>query len=273
MSNKDTAEGRPTLGGTRGGAGGSVGVVTVTSPNNTINVTNPGGPSVGVDVIPNTWATQRQPAILAIAPTLTEAHPLTTMNLTPDWEDGAAVGSADVGPSGVANGGSLRALTGATPNSVRVCRTLNAASGAIWVTNQKTVPWAIAMRIKIGTTPDAQTLLCLMSMATASTDVMLAVHGATSTTTLTLRVNGSGANNTDTFQPFVVGAYHNLALVFDLTTLWLVYDDVKISTGMTNLSNFDPAVAFARFFPSNGTTAANQRFDICQAAVYTPPAI
>ncbi len=221
----------------------------------------------------STWGVARQASVLTIAPTLTEAHPLSTLAVLPDWNTAAATTTGLFQGYTSTNGGALQVKSGTTAGGVQIGRSVDPNQGR-WSSNQKTQPWAIALRLQIATTPDAQTTMNFVSMYDGTVEIMLACHGATSTTNFTLRANGGAANNTDTGQAMVVagGAYHNVAMVFDTTTLWLVYDDVKVNTGMTNLANFGTASAYIRSYATNGVTAANQEFHLSQVCVYTPPA-
>lgn len=218
------------------------------------------------------WSALRHPAILTLAPTLTKITPFRTASVSTDLEQTAAVGSATTTVSITEDGGVIVTKTGVTSGSSQFCQQVGAAAGGRIISNIKTHPWAIAMRVKVATTIDSAGTFNLFMNSTL-TSVGLTFRGSISTTNWVLGVFGSGNTTVDTTQAVDVGVYHNIAVVFDTAKLWLVYDDVANATGITDLTNFDTSAGFLRFYTTNGGTSANREARVSEIAVYTPQAV
>lgn len=222
-----------------------------------------------------TFASLRHPSVLQYAPTLLRAIPLNTYNVSTDWEVAAPVGTGLFQPDITKQGGVFKCMSGGTAGGVQVGRTRDAAATnrAAWVSNQKLVPWAISMEIVRKTAIFAAANSMIMGFNDATVDVGLMYYGLAGggTTKYTLRVNGGAGTNVDTGVLFsAIDVPTILTLLYDLTSLSLLVDDVKVGTPLTDLSNFGTAACYLRSFFSNGVTSTNGQFEINNAAIFTP---
>lgn len=249
------------------------GIVKVTSGTGALATAN-------VDYTGPNWFTQRLAEIRALDSTIdtmafaTECDQVTTSTTAGGPVlAGTAAGTGNAVQYLSESGGVFQFSTGTTANSTRVLQTNTAANNGKIVSNPKTTHWALTARVKITTTPDAQTGMKILDLSGGSFDHVFGVQGTATT-------GGSNANfslwvsgppntfSTNVSQALILGTYFNITEVFDGTTLTGEINGVAVGT-ITDLTNFDTTAAFVRAFAQNGTTNANQEFHMDKWAAFT----
>lgn len=232
---------------------------------------------------PDGWAEARGRAIRLIAPTLTEVIQFGTHGISTDLVPTTGGGVTAVVQVAEDVPGSIRIATVSGANSYKPIAIKDYGvlkSVPVLSANQKTKPWAVATRIRqvtAFTTTEAAVFGGMESLDASSFAV--AGLGFGDSTHLGLRVrtgadtiqnyNGSGGSSVALAE---VGVFHNCTIVFDMTTVWLLYDDVKMTPGITDLSQLPSSPGtLARMYVNSVLATANREMTLSKVAVYMPP--
>ncbi len=235
----------------------------------------------GLDTFGDWYATQAN-TVQAIDPTLTHCQPVNTRigtagataSTSGDWETVTAVTTGLFVPASDENGGVIVVKSGTNGTGLQYGQLLNSTNTnpTRIVANIKTSHWALVERLKVMTTIDANATMVFMSMNDFSTGyVALTLRGAISTANFGIFVNFASSTSLDTTQAVDTAGttYHDVGMVFDGTTIWLTYDGVKVSTGLSTLTNVGTVAGGVRLFSVNGTTTVNREFRISRFAYCT----
>ncbi len=165
-------------------------------------------------------------------------------------------------------GGVLQIKTGATSVAVAI---LNNSNGNALVANDTTTHWAIVSRVKVATTPDANTFFQLAALTGGTANVGAMIDGVRSTTHILLEAAAGSTTVVDTGVSFD-SAYHDVGVYFNGTALQLIYDGALVGPTMTTLTNFNNGPASARMVAEITAGSTNQEIHLDKWAVFTPRA-
>ncbi len=231
--------------------------------------------TAGTDYIAGNWLAARRAEAIALAPTLEPAFFDECWDPSVQFETAVAINTGLSQSITTEDGGCFQVKSGTSASSLQIVRSKNSLANpkSVFVSNQKTHPWAVFHRVKIITTPDSQTTMLFPTCNSTNTEIGIVLRGAISTTKLSFWVNGNSPTTKVSAQTAdIAGTYHNVGMVFDTTTLHLVYDGSVVDT-LTDLTNFDTTPANTRAYCGNGTTAANQEFHLDKWAFFAPLAV
>jgi hypothetical protein len=188
-------------------------------------------------------------------------------NISGDMTLGSVVGTGTVTNTTTIEGGATRLSSGATAGGTRVANLGANATPASYVSNTRTIHWAVYQRCKAVTSVvSGAEVLNMCCVLDTTNDNALGQAAVTSTTNWTLTVGGVGADTGVAFDT----SWHEMVLWNDGTTLRAYLDWTQIasaaSTGLATTAGNPRSFAF------NAAVNGTVNYDLNRWAFFTPDA-